>query len=635
MKSLLRLFSGQRAKDDGADANAKSAECIRQGNELEDRGEIGAALALYQRAVELTPQVGDAHYNYANALSSLGRTAAAVDAYGRALELDPGNANAHLNLGATHLRSGNTTAAEASYRQTVALRPQSANAWTGLGCALEMKPDEVEAVACFQKALAIDPGHEGAASRLAQILRSRGEARAAIRILDDVLAAKADSVLALRTRASLHGNAGNYAEGIADYRRVVAIAGLDLNAWSNLLWTLNFLPDITAEAVLAEHVRFRELLQAAVGETGGPGKVPARSRLKVGYVSADFRRHSVSCFIETLLKHHDRERFEVHCFYDYAQGDDVTARIAALAEHWHDIAGAPDEAVAQQIRNCGIDILVDLAGHTAHNRMRLFAMKPAPVQFTWLGYLCTTGLKAMDYRICDSRTDPAGLAERWQVEIPARLPDSQWCYAPQVPLPEPSSLPWRRNGYWTFGSFNQESKLNEPTLDAWGRTLASLPGSRLRIVGVTCDIVEERIRRSLGAHGIGRDRVELIGRVSIDDYFLHLRDVDVALDTFPYNGATTTCDALIMGVPVASIVGERSIARGGLSLLTTIGLPDWVVSDAGALPQMLSEHLRSPERIEELRTHLRDRIRQSPLMDGARFARAMEELFTTAWRERA
>jgi predicted O-linked N-acetylglucosamine transferase (SPINDLY family) len=262
--------------------------------------------------------------------------------------------------------------------------------------------------------------------------------------------------------------------------------------------------------------------------------------------------------------------------------------------------------------------------------MRVFAAKTAPLQFTWLGYLCTTGLSTMDFRLCDAHTDPPEIAERWQVERPARLPDSQWCFNPQVALPDPSPLPMRKNGYWKFGSFNQESKLNTATLDAWAGALAAIPNSRLRIIGVTCDIVEERIRRSFDAAGIAADRVELVGRIPIEAYFAAYGDVDIALDSFPYNGATTTCDALVMGVPVATVAGERAIARGGVSLLSTLGMSEWIASSPAELPELLRRNTENPDALSALRGSLRERMRASALMDGPRFARNIEAIFRRA-----
>jgi protein O-GlcNAc transferase len=627
MKSLFRLFS--RSDAPAVDiALERAAQLIRQGNELEDRGELEGARQLYLQAVESAPDFADAHFNLGNALSMQGRSGEALSSYGRAVELQPGHVQAHLNLGATLLRCQSAAGAEKTYREALRLRPESAHAWTGLGCALEANAKPEEARVAFERALAIDPANEGSSSRLAQLLRERGDAKAALDVLARSLHARPESSLLLRTQADINGGVGEYDDAIAAYRKILALSnGTNLEAYSNLLWALNFRPDVTTDEVLAEHKAFARLIEADVARMNPRAADSAGRRLRVGYVSADFRRHSVSCFIEPLLRRHDRKSFEIHCFYDYGAWDDVTTRIQALPERWHEIAGMADEDVARLIASCEIDILVDLAGHSAHNRMRLFAMKPAPVQFTWLGYLCTTGLAAIDYRLCDAYTDPEGIAEAWQVEQPARLPDSQWCYQPQVQLPAPSPLPRLRNGYWTFGSFNQESKLNDVALDAWCAALAAIPDSRLRVVGVSCDIVEQRIRRCFAKAKISETRLELVGRISIESYFEMYRDVDIALDSFPYNGATTTCDALIMGVPVASVAGNRAIARGGVSLLSTLGLIDWIAPTPSDLAEVLRKRVGDAQNIAALRSTLPGRMLGSALMDAPRFARALEEIF--------
>jgi predicted O-linked N-acetylglucosamine transferase (SPINDLY family) len=628
MKSLIRLLMPWKSTPQ---AQSGVEELLLRGNALEDRGDVLAACARYQEAVRLSPRHAKAHLNLGNAMVGLGRTGEALACYRRAIELQPDSLHAHLNIGSVLLSRQSVLQATDSYRTAVRLCPDSAEAWAGLGCALAESSAPDEALAAFAKALEIDPGHEGAASRLAPALRARGQARAALQVLDKALELKPTSAMLWPVLADLSGGVGDYATAARACRRQLELAPDDLGAYSGLLWMLNLDPDISAEEILAEHRRFGALMEPLSRILPPRDPDPGARRIRIGYVSPDFRRHSVSCFIEPVLRHHDRESFEVHCFYDHPSWDDVTDRLRALAERWHDIAGASDEDVAERIRANEIDILVDLAGHSACNRMRLFALKPAPLQFTWLGYLCTTGLRAMDYRLCDFHTDPEGVAERWQVERPARLPDSQWCYQPQVALPEPSALPMLENGYWMFGSFNQESKLSDPVLEAWSRVLEAIPDSRLRIVGITCDVVEERIRTCFAQHGIASERVELVGRIPIDAYLASYRDVDIALDSFPYNGATTTCDALLMGVPVAAVAGTRAIARGGVSLMSTIGLSDWIADSPENLAGLLQRHTRDAARLAQLRAELPQKMRASALMDAAHFTRNLESIFREAW----
>jgi predicted O-linked N-acetylglucosamine transferase (SPINDLY family) len=341
----------------------------------------------------------------------------------------------------------------------------------------------------------------------------------------------------------------------------------------------------------------------------------------------------MACFIEPVLRLHDRQQFEVHCFYNHPTGDELTRRLAARADHWHDIAELDDESVAQRIRDNGIDLLIDLSGHTVGNRMGVFARKPAPLQFTWLGYLCTTGLATMDYRICDAYTDPLGAPGGPEAEKLARLPHSQWCYQPQAELPLASTLPMLRNGFLTLGSFNHEIKLNEAVIRAWMELLQAVPASRLRIFGVTTDILERRIRDACRALDIAGERVEVCGRVEIERYFALYGEVDVALDTFPFNGGTTTCDALIMGVPTVAVAGARALARGGVSLLSNIGLTNWIADSPREIVDVVKAQIADPHALAQLRAELPARMRASPLMDAPRFTQDLEALYRSAWQQ--
>jgi predicted O-linked N-acetylglucosamine transferase (SPINDLY family) len=323
----------------------------------------------------------------------------------------------------------------------------------------------------------------------------------------------------------------------------------------------------------------------------------------------------------------------VHCFYNHPTGDELTRRLAVQADHWHDIAGLDDESVARRIRDNGIDLLIDLSGHTVGNRMGVFARKPAPLQFTWLGYLCTTGLATMDYRICDAYTDPPGAPGVLGAEKLARLPHSQWCYQPQAELPLASTLPMLRNGFLTLGSFNHEIKLNDAVIHAWMELLQAVPDSRLRIFGVTTDILERRIRDVCRALDIAGERVEVCGRVEIERYFALYGEVDVALDTFPFNGGTTTCDALIMGVPTVAVAGARALARGGVSLLSNIGLTDWIADSPREIVDVVKAQIADPHALAQLRAELPARMLASPLMDAPRFTHSLEALYRSAWEQ--
>jgi predicted O-linked N-acetylglucosamine transferase (SPINDLY family) len=277
-------------------------------------------------------------------------------------------------------------------------------------------------------------------------------------------------------------------------------------------------------------------------------------------------------------------------------------------------------------------VLVDLSGHSGGNRLGVFARKPAPLSYTWIGYLGTTGLSRMDYRLCDAWTDPVGIAEAWHTETPARLPDSQWCYDQRiVAVKEPVALPRLARGYWTFGSFNNYRKLHDRVFDAWAEVLKAVPDSQLHLFSFENRESGERAVAALVARRIARERLSWHLRTGPEGHFESFADIDVALDSFPYNGATTTCDALLMGVPVLVVAGDRTLARGGVSLLNTIGLPDWIAESPQQLAAVAQRQLADVERIANLRAELPQRMRASPLMDAPRFTRNLEALFRAAW----
>jgi predicted O-linked N-acetylglucosamine transferase (SPINDLY family) len=606
---------------------------LAEGNALEDRGEVEGACAIYARATEAAPDAWRAWLNLGNALRGLGRFDEAARNYRRAIAIRPDSAGAHQNLGSALLAAGEAGRAIDAFREAVRLDPDAVEAWMGLGSALEADAAD-EAIDAFEKALSLAPSHPMAAAMLARLHLARGDARRASSIVDAALRHDPRNAAVLRVRGEIEKDLGHGAGAADAYRAALALDPDDVDTWDARLFALNLDETADAATILAEHRRFGESIAKRVSLMRQRPVQGTDRVLRVGYVSPDFRRHSVSCFVEPLLRHHDRSTVEVHCYYNHAARDDITQRFIALSDRWHDIVRLDDVAAAQQIADDGIDILVDLAGHTTGNRLGIFARKPAPIQFTWLGYLCTSGLATIDYRLCDGRTDPAGVAERWQIETPARLPDAQWCYQPQAPLPPPSALPYLERGHWTFGSFNQTSKLNPPLLARWAALLAVIPESRLRIFGVKNALFEANTRAIFDAAGIASDRLEFVGRMSIDRYFTMYADVDVALDSSPYNGATTTCDALLMGVPVVAVAGERAISRSGVSLLETIGLHDWIAPSDAALAETLRRQLRDADALARLRDALPARMRTSALMDGARFARAVETVFRNAWIER-
>lgn len=566
---------------------------------LQEQGQVGEALAHCQKAIALRPDLAEAHNNLGLALRSQGRLEEALACYRKALALKPDYAEACNNLGVALYDQGRLEEAVAYYRKTLVLKPGYAMAHNNLGIALQEQGKSDEAVAHLDKALAIDPGYAGAHDNLASALKDQGR-------LD---------------------------EAIAHYKEALALKPDYATAHSNLLFTLNYLPGRDPDTVFAEHVEF-----ARQHETPLVGRIqPHRNdrspgrRLKIGYVSGDFRSHAVAQFFEPVLAHHDHGQFEIYCYSCHHQTDEVTRRLQGHADRWRSLVGIADEAAAEMIRADEIDILVDLAGHTAYNRLPLFAAKPAPVQATYLGYLNTTGLRAMDYRITDAFADPEGLTEKYHTEQLMRLPDSFWCYRTPPDAPPVNSLPALQRRYVTFGSFNNFVKINHDVIAVWSRLLGAVPDSRLIMVGAPAGTAAHALRAQFEQAGVTPERLELLNKVSHEEFWrLHHR-VDIALDPFPYTGGVTTCETLWMGVPVITLAGYGGFSGSGNSLLSNLGLREMIArtpEEYVAIGVALAQDL---DRLRELRAGMRERIGKSPLTDAVGVTRHLEAAYRKMW----
>jgi len=631
-KLLRRQKDGTATRASDSPGSRDVSALLDRGNVLEDAGDLEGAHKLYSQAIAQVPNSVRAHLNLGNALFAARRFGDAQASYRRALELDPAHYGANLNLGNTLLADENAREALVAYREAVRLRPDAPDAWTGLGCALEESGALGDAVDAYRGALRCDPTFAGAVGNLVDVLislRRGGEAR---ELLEDILRRYPDHVPARRRLAYLDRDWGESEAAVAGLRAVLASTPDDLASRSDLLFATQLLPQSDNATVVAEHRRFGEWLCARVQRLPLHNTPLPERRLKIGLVSPDLRRHPVAVFVEPLLRYLDRGAFELRCYYTHKRRDEITELLAQVSDAWLDAAQLDDDSLARRLCADGIDILFDLAGHTAGQRLGVFARKPAPLQFSWLGYLATTGLDTIDYRLCDRLTDPVGQSEAWQVETPVRMPDSQWCYSPLFEIPPPGPLPRLKNGCWTFGSTNQIAKLNRRCLAVWADLLHAVRDSRLRILGVNDPWVEQRLLHEFAQHGIATDRIELAGRLPLPEYFAAYRAIDILFDSFPYNGGTTTCDALIMGVPVATMAGDRSIARGGVSLLSTVGLEDWIAPNEDVLRELLLNKTTDVDGMAALRADLPGRMRGSPIMDAPRYARNFEALLREAWR---
>ncbi|MCF8083039.1 MAG: tetratricopeptide repeat protein [Deltaproteobacteria bacterium] len=580
------------------------AEAIyRLGNALQVQGRLEQAIGCYERTVRLIPDSVAAYFNMGNALLRKGRPRAAITCYQRSVELDPDLAEAHCNMGTALKASGRLNEAIRSYETAVHLKPDYGDAINNLGTVLHLRGEVGEAMHCFQKALTIQPDSAEAHNNLGNAFKDQGQVHEAIRCYQRALRIRPD-----------------YAE-----------------AHSNILFAMHYIPGTACEDIFRES----QLWWDRHGKPCSGVRVHTQSadpekRLRVGYVSPDLREHSVSHFFLSLLQGHDKSAVEAICYADVTQPDDMTRRLQGLAGQWRSIVGLSHEDVARTILHDGIDILVDLAGHTENNRLLVFAKRPAPIQVTWLGYPNTTGMPVMDYRLTDDVADPRGIADRTQTEKLVRLPHGFLCYTPPENVGEVSSLPALKRGRVCFGSFNNPAKVNEKVIEVWSRVLREIPGSSLMLKGkaLTDGTVRDRYLKTFSRYGISSDRIELVAYVpKRKDHFALYSRVDIGLDPFPYNGTTTTCEALWMGVPVVTLRGDRHVSRVGASILTQAGLKELIASTEAEYVQRAVVLSTDLERLEQLRSTMRERLKGSVLCDAKRFAASMETAFRNMWRQ--
>ena len=420
---------------------------------------------------------------------------------------------------------------------------------------------------------------------------------------------------------------------VACYRRALELKPDFVWAHSNLVFGQGFCPGCDAETLYEEHRRWNRQHAEPLAKFIQPhlnDRSPDR-RLRIGYVSPDFRNHPVGLFLLPLLESHDHESFEVFCYASVRIPDTMTGRCRAHADVWRDVLGLSDEQLANAVRQDQTDILVDLSMHAGSHRLLVFARKPAPVQVTYLAYCGTTGLSTMDYRLTDPYLDPPGQDERFYCEQSVRLPETYWCYQPVIETPPVNPVPVLKGGPFTFGCLNNFCKVTPPALAAWSRLLQAMPDARL-LLYARAGGHRDRVRGVLAERGISTERLAFVDFLPLEEYFDVYQRIDVALDTFPYGGGTTTCDALWMGVPVVSLAGQTAVGRGGASILSNVGLPELVAHDAEQYVRIAVDLANDLPRLSELRATLRNRMQASPLMDAPRFARNVEAAYREMWR---
>lgn len=564
---------------------------------LQSRGQAVEAEAVYRQALEIVPEAAILHSNLGNALKDQGRLAAAEAAYQRAVALAPEFCDALFNLGVMYQEHGRFADAVKQYRHLLSIEADHVDALHNLGIILWRQDALQEAEAMIRRALARRPAAE-LFCNLGHVLKNQGRLEAAE----------------------------------AAYRRAIALKPAFREAYGHLLFTLNYHPDRRADAIFADYADYDRRFGWPERCRWLPHRHDRRAdrRLRVGYVSPAIRQHACMYFLEPLLAHHDRQAFEIVAYAELAQPDEVSTRFRNYVDQWIVTAGMSDEALLERIRADQIDILVDVAGHTAGNRLAVFAGKPAPVSLHWLDFGYTTGLTAIDYYLTDDVSVPPG-SEHIFSETPWRLAAPALAYRPAPSMGAVGPLPAQQGRGLTFGTLTRAMRINHRTIRVWSEILRRVEGARL--VMDSCNfrdaVLCQRVAAQFAAHGVAVDRLEIGYHTPPWDL---LRNIDIALDCFPHNSGTTLVEGLYLGVPFVTLAGRPSVGRLGAALLTAVGYPEWIAESEEEYVEIAVRLASDLPGLAALRSGLRAKMQASPLMDEVGFARRVETAYRAMFR---
>ena len=614
-----------RLNGDAPEALFRLAVTLHQTHEL-DR-----AIAMYQRLLSINPNLAEVHNHLGSAFQSAGRLSEAIAAFRQAVRLQPVNVDALNNLGSALHEDGKPDEAIAAYNAALAFRPDSVPLHHNLGNVLADQQRFNEAVAALRQAVTLDPAFAVGWFSLAKVLRQRGQFDVAVQACRNAVKVRPDFAEPYTLLGEMLKDLGRLNESLECFKSAVALQPDESGVHSRVLETMHYMSEFDAPALLREAKRFDAIHAHRLGRDVGPhenSRDPDR-RLRIGYVSPNFRTHAESNFTIPLFSHHNREQFEIYCYADVPRPNAYTKRITALADVWRPTSGRGDAEVAELIRADRIDILVDLTMHTANGRPLVFARKPAPIQVAYLAYPGTTGLSAMDYRLTDPYLDPDSESECQYSERSIRLPDILWCYDP-LKNTDPGELPALANNFVTFGCLSKFCKISDEALALWGKALANVPNSRL-FLHCPATSGRQRVLDKLGEHNVAAERIEFTPFVPRHDYFNLYPRIDICLDTIPYNGGTTSLDSFWMGVPVVTRIGRTVVGRLGWSQLCNLGLRELAAQTDDEFVSIVTALADDLPRLAEMRRTLRDRMKESPVTDAPKFAQNIENAYRQMW----
>ena len=606
--------------------------CFNLGNLLREQGRLEEAIAALRSTLRINPSFARAHFSLANALKEDGERELACASYRQAIELSPEYAEAHCNLGVTQRELRQHAEAERSFRAALSFDPDSAPAHLNLGIALRELGRLEESERSLRQAIALDPLEAENHNNLAIALAAAGRMLDAEGSFRRALELRPEFAEALSNLGCLVRDFGRHAEAESLFRDALRIRPDFIEVQGNLIGAMNYTSHDSPEC-LDQARRFGRLVAAAARRRYSAWRCSDNpERLRVGLVSGDLREHVVAYFLESVVGCIDPARVELIAYSTNRQVDESTVRLRQRLAAWKSLAELDDAAAAAFIHADGVHVLLDLSGHTAHNRLPIFAWKPAPVQASWLGYFGTTGVEEIDYFVADPWTLPEANDGHFTETI-WRLPDTRLCYtAPRFEIAA-GELPALSDGHVTFGCFNNLSKMTDAVVAAWSEILAGVPRSRLLLkAGQLVDVGVRRLTlQRFAAQGVEEDRLILEGPSPRDEYLAAYHRVDIGLDPFPFTGGATTADALWMGVPVLTLAGQRLVARQGVGLAGNAGLADWIATDAGDYVRKAVVFAGDLGRLAELRSGLRARVLESPIFDAPRFARHFEVALHGMW----
>lgn len=630
----------------------QAVDCIRQaihadssrghyffslGNALLSRGNMDEVAACYRQAIQLKPDHAEAHCNLANVLLTQGRLDEALECCRRALAIRPDYPEACNNLGTVLKELGRGDESVASYRRALQLRPDYVDAFNNLGGILLAQQRLEEAEDAFRHALALRPADGTLHYNLGNVLRDQGRPDEAVDSYRQAIRLKPGVTEMYRNLGVTLQNEGALEDAADCFRQAMRIDPEDTDSVSNLIFALDLTAGVSATALYEERRRWGEAYSARLVPSGpivfGNAPDPER-RLKIGYVSADFRRHSAAIGFGSMLLEYDRDRFDVHAYSNTLHEDMKTELFRRNVTCWHKIVDLDDEAVADQIRRDGIDILVDLSGHSAGNRLRVFARKPAPIQVTAWGYAGGTGLTAMDVLLTDSVIVPPE-EKQYYAETVRYLPSVIGAWFPDTFPPVDACGTAEAGGGITFGSFNRLCKISTETCLAWARILKALPHSRMLLkTGELGNAgTQARLQDRLERHGIPRERVDMLGSTPWVEHVATFNRIDISLDPYPQCGGVTTLEGLMMGVPVVTLCGKTFVGRGSSSILTTLELEGWIAHDEAGYVDIAVRKAQDLPALVELKRQLRPRFEASILGDTKAYVRVAEDEYRKLWRE--